>query len=97
MIARRRSPRWLVVLVAVLAVIVGVATSAQARTTTASASTFVYDAQSNGRVDAQAFGGAKDSPIQRSDVREGSASPPAKAQGTSTTRTARGDRAGRVA
>jgi hypothetical protein len=52
-------------------------------TTTVAAPTFIYDAQSNARVDAQMFGRAEASPTQLSDVREGSASPVAK--GASTT------------
>jgi hypothetical protein len=67
----RRVRSWATLIVA--AVLVLLSGLAPATTTTASASTFVYDAQSNARVDAQALGPAKASPAPLSEVRERSA------------------------
>lgn len=62
-----------------------VVASALTGTTTARASTYVYDAQSIGRVDTHRFEAADASPAQLSGSREGSELPPVAARGTSTT------------
>lgn len=81
----RRVRSWATLVVAaVLTLLVGLA---PATTTTASSATYVYDAQSNARVDAQAFGPVKASPTPLSDTQEGSASPSDETRTPSTTPT----------
>ena len=82
---RVRSSATLVVAV-VLTLLSGLA---PASTTTASASTFIYDAQSNSRVDVLASGGTDVGPAPFTGTGEWSASPSVEARGTSTTPNAR--------
>jgi hypothetical protein len=83
-IERRRSARWLVALVATLAVILGISNSALARTTSTDAGSFTYDVPTLARVDVRASGGVDSGSAQFTGMREGSASPPAEALGSST-------------
>ena len=79
----RRVRSWATLIVAaVLTLLAGLAPAA---TTTASAETFIYDAQSNARVDAQAFGRAKANPTPLSEVRERTAPRSASPGAPSTT------------
>jgi guanyl-specific ribonuclease Sa len=77
--------RLLVALLAVLAAVFGPVTG----TTSVGAASFTYDAPAVARVDVREFEAAGASPAQLSGSQDGSASPPAAAQGASTTPLAR--------
>lgn len=85
MIKRRRSARWLVVLVAALAVVLGISNSALARTTSTDVGSFTYDAPAATLVDARAFSDATAGGTQLGGALERHASPSRPAQGASTT------------
>lgn len=78
-----RSRLGLLLVVALVVAMVG------APTTTVAASTFIYDAPAVARVDAHAGGDVAERFVRVGVAREGSASPPVEAGGTSTTPLAR--------
>jgi hypothetical protein len=82
---RRRPARWLVVLVAALAFVLGISNSALARTTSTDPGSYTYDGQAAARVESHVSTHALVGPAYLIGAMEWSASPPAAARGTSTT------------